>query len=220
MARRRVDRVLRRTVLLLLPLLTACVGDDLPQRTEFPALHYDYLTPLRLNVATVDVPDAPPPGPLDQVNPAPPGQTLRRMALDRIGAGGTTGRAVFVVDQAGITEAGDGLSGVMAVHLDVLRPDGGRAAFAEARVTRQASLPRRADMPTALYDMTRAMMDDMNVELEFQARRSLRDWLQSAETAPAPAPVQQEDLSAPGQPFKHPIAPPTPPEQPAPIPGT
>ena len=220
--------MLRRGVLLLPLLLAACGGDDLPQRTEFPALRYDYLAPLRLNVATVDVPDAPPPGPLDQVNPAPPGQTLRRMATDRIGAGGATGRAVFVVDQAGITQAGDGLSGVMAVHLDVLRPDGGRAAFAEARVTRQASLPRRPDLPAALYDMTRAMMDDMNVELEFQVRRSLRDWLQSAETAPAPAPVQQQDLSAPGQPPGQPSgqppgqpnAPPPPQEQPTPAPGS
>jgi len=115
MARRRAGKMLRRTALLLPLLLAACSGDDLAQRTEFPALHYDYLTPLRLNVATVDVPDAPPPGPLDAVNPAPPGQTLRRMALDRIGAGGATGRAVFVVDQASITQAGDGLSGVMAV---------------------------------------------------------------------------------------------------------
>ncbi len=216
MARRRAGRMLRRTALLMPLLLVACAGDDLPQRTEFPALRYDYLTPLRLNVATVDVADAPPPGPLDALNPAPPGQTLRRMALDRIGAGGTTGRAVFVVDQASITQTGDGLFGVMAVHLDVLRPDGGRAAFAEARVTRQASLPRRAELPAALYDMTRAMTDDMNVELEFQARRSLRDWLQSAETAPAPAPVQQQDLSAPGQP----AVPPAPPEQPTPAPGS
>lgn len=208
--------MLRRTVLLLPLLLAACGGEDMPQRTEFPALHYDYLTPLRLNVAAVDVPDAPPPGPLDAMNPAPPGQTLRRMAMDRIGAGGATGRAAFVVDQASVTQSGESLSGVMAVHLDVLRPDGGRSAFAEARVTRQASLPRRTELPGALYDMTRAMMDDMNVELEFQARRSLRDWLQSAETAPAPAPVQQQNLSAPGQP----ATPPIPPEQPIPAPGS
>ena len=199
--------MLRRTALLLPLLLAACGGDDLPPRADFPALHYEYLTPLRLNVATVDVPDAPPPGPLDGVNPAPPGQALRRMALDRIGAGGSTGRAVFVIDQASITQAGGGLSGIMAVHLDILGPDGGRAAYAEARVTRQATLPRRADLPAALYDMTRAMMDDMNVEFEFQARRALRDWLQSAEPAPAPAPVQQQELSAPVRPEAAPFRP-------------
>ena len=67
--------MLRRNVVLLPLLLAACGGDDLPQRTEFPALRYSYLTPLRLNVATVDVADAPPPGPLDGLNPAPPGPT-------------------------------------------------------------------------------------------------------------------------------------------------
>ena len=64
--------MLRRAALLLPLLPAACGGDDLLARTEFPALHYEYLTPLRLNVGTVDVPDAPPPGPLDGVNPAPP----------------------------------------------------------------------------------------------------------------------------------------------------
>jgi hypothetical protein len=50
---------------------------------------------------------------------------------------------------------------------------------------------------SALYDMTKQMLDDMNVELEFQIRRSLRDNLQSTTTAPAPPPVEQQDLSAP-----------------------
>ena len=81
MARRRAGRMLRRAALLLPLLLVACGGDDLPPRADFPALHYDYLTPLRLNVGAVDVVDAPAPGPLDGVNPAPPGQALRRMAL-------------------------------------------------------------------------------------------------------------------------------------------
>ena len=140
--------------------------------------------------------------------------------MDRIGAGGSTGRAVFVIDQASITQAGGGLSGVLAVHLDILRPEGGRAAYAEARVTRQATLPRRADLPAALYDITRAMMDDMNVEFEFQARRALRDWLQSAEPVPAPAPVQQQELSAPGRPAAAPPQPEPPPRQPAVSPGS
>ncbi len=193
---------MRRRAALLLPLLLAagCTGDDPPPRMDAGPLRYDHLTPLRLNVGAVDVPDAPPPGPLDSQNPSPPGQALRRMALDRIGAGGSTGRAVFAIDDASIVQSGSGLAGVMAVHLDILAADGGRAAFAEARVTRQAPLPRGAGLPTALQDMTRAMMDDMNVELEFQVRRALRGWLQSAETAPAPAPVQQEDLGAPGRP--------------------
>lgn len=187
----------RRAALLLPLALAACGGDGPPLRQDFPALHFDYLTPLRLNVGAVDVGDAPAPGPLDAINPAPPGEALRRMAQDRLGALGSTGRAVFAIDAADIAEARGSLSGVMAVHLDILRPDGARAAFAEARVSRSAQLPRRADLRAVLYDMTRAMMDDMNVEFEFQARRALRDWLQGPATAPPPAPVQQQDLTAP-----------------------
>lgn len=190
----------RRGVLLLAVLAVAGCTDDVPLPPPAAAgpLRYGHLTPLRLNVATVDVPDAPPPGPLDGQNPSPPGQTLRQMAQDRILAGGSTGRAAFVVDAATVVRDGNSLAGAMAVHLDILGPDGGRIAYAEARVSRQAPLPRRADLPGALQDMTRAMMDDMNVELEFQARQALRDWLQSAGAAPAPAAVQREELPAPG----------------------
>ena len=190
--------IARRAALLLPFGLAACGSDDPPPRVSFPELHYDYLTPLRLNVASVDMVDGPP-GPLDAQNPAPPGAALRRMALDRIGAGGSTGRAVFTIDTATITQGGPGLSGIMAVHLDILSPDGGRVAFAEARVFRGTALPRRGDLRGTLYDLTRAMMDDMNVELEFQVRRNLREWLQEATTAPAPAPVERQDLSGPGR---------------------
>ena len=192
--------MLRRTVLLLPLLAAACVENGLQAPAVFPPLSYGHLTPLRLNVAAVDVGQAPPPGPLDAENPAPPGPVLRQMALDRIGTVGNTGRAAFVIDTARITEAGCGLAGVMDVRLDILGPDGTRAAYAEARVTRQAALPPRSALPAALYDMTRAMMDDMNIELEFQARRALHDWLQSAETAPAPAPVEQQALPQPNRP--------------------
>ena len=187
----------RRMALLLPAALAACVGDDDVPRQDFPALHYDYLTLLRLNVGAVDVGEAPPAGPLDAGNPAPPGAALRQMALDRIGAGGSAGRAAFHIDAAQIAQGGGGLQGVLAVHLDILDPAGGRLAFAEARVSRQ-STGSRGGQRAALYDMTRSMMDDMNIEFEFQVRRSLKAWLQDATPAPAPAPVEQQDLSAPG----------------------
>ena len=56
------------------------------------------------------------------------------------------------------------------------------------------------DLRTALYDITTQMMQDMNVEFEFQVRQSLRDWLQVATTAPPPPPVEQQPLGAPVRP--------------------
>ena len=187
---------LARRALLLLPILAAGCGDDGPARTGFAPLTFSYLTPLRLNVAAIEEAPPPPPGPLDDINPAPPAQALIRMAQDRLGAGGSLGRAVFVIDDATITRTGSVLNGTLAVHLDVLTSDGTRAGFAEARVSRRAE-GVGSDLPAALHDMTAQMMQDMNVEFEFQVRQSLREWLQEATTAPPPPTVEQQPLSPP-----------------------
>lgn len=193
-----------RRALVLLPLLgaaaclTGCGGDAAPTRTSFPPLRYDYLTPIRLNVASIEVQDeaAGPPG-AGATLPVSPAQALRSMAEDRLLAAGAQGRAVFVIDQAVLTPVGRGLAGTLAVHLDVLSPEGGRAGFAEAQVSRRVSSVG-SDPRGAAYDLLRQMMDDMNVEFEFQVRRSLRDSLQTtAPNAPPPAPVEQQDLSPP-----------------------
>lgn len=185
---------LPRRAALLLPWAVAACGGEASSR-PMPPLRYDYLTPLRLNVAAVDVGDAPPPSPVEALSPAPAGATLRQMALDRLAAGGISGRAAFVIDQAQVGQSPGGLSGLLAVHLDILGADGARAGFAEARVSRSSTAD--GDLRGALYDLTRQMMDDMNVELEFEIRRSLRDWLQDPTAAPPPAPVEQQDLPSP-----------------------
>lgn len=190
----------RRALIVLLPLVAAGCGDGdpLPARDGFPPLNYSYLTPLRLNVASIEEAAPPPPGSLDDINPAPPAQALLRMAQDRLSAGGTLGRAVFSIDEASIVRRGGGLDGVLAVHLDVLTSEGSRAGFAEARVSRRAD--GIGDLRSALYDITVQMMQDMNIEFEFQVRQSLRDWLQEATTAPPPAAVEKQPLGAPSRP--------------------
>ena len=188
-------RLTRRRALLL-PLLVAACGEDAPVRTSFPPLRYEYLTPLRLNVAAIEYAPPPEPGPLDGLNPSPPAQALLRMAHDRLAAGGSLGRGVFVIDQALISRIPDGLEGALTVHLDVLTSEGTRAGFAEARVSRRLA-GIGSDLRGALYDITQQMMQDMNVEFEYQVRRSLHDWLQDTTTAPLPAPVQQQSLSPP-----------------------
>lgn len=188
----------RRALLLLSLLLASCTGEPQATRT-FAPISYGYLTPLRLNVGAVEVADAPPPGPLDASSPAPLGETLRRIGADRLAAGGSVGRAVFAVDEAAVTQFGNTLSAQAAVQLEILGADGARAGFAEARVSRRvAGVGRGAAYRGALYDLTRQIGDDMNVEFEFQVRRSLREWLQDPTTAPPPAPVEQQELTAPG----------------------
>ena len=153
-------------------------------------MRYDHLTPIRLDVARIDVDERfiPAPGGLDAQSPVRPADALRGMARDRLLPGGTSGRAVFVIDEASIVGAQGGLNGTMAVRLDVLTADGTRAGFAEARVSRRRVGTERGESLRAVrYEMTRQMMDDMNVEFEFQVRRALRDWMQDTATAPTPA---------------------------------
>lgn len=187
---------LARRSLLLLPLLAAGCAGDAPARNDFPPLTYGYLTPLRLNVASIEEAPPPPPGPLNGINPASPAQALLRMAQDRLAASGSLGRAVFTVEDASITRSGGGLDGALAVRLDVMTSDGTRAGFAQARVSRRAE-GIGSDLPAALYDITAKMMQDMNVEFEFQVRQSLREWLQETTTAPPPAAVEQQPLGTP-----------------------
>jgi hypothetical protein len=188
-----LTRVSRRLALLL-PLVGTGCGEDMSPG-PMPPLRYDYLMPLRLNVAAVDIGDAPPPSPIEAQSPVPAGMALRQMALDRLTADGASGRAVFVIDTAQISQSAGGLSGIMAVHLDILATDGARVGFAEARVSRTATA--RGNLRRALYDLTRQMMDDMNVEFEFELRRSLREWLQDVTAAPTPGPVEQQEMPVP-----------------------
>lgn len=187
--------VLTRRASLMVPLLLAACGDDAPAR-EFSMPRYDYLTRLQINVASIGFADLPPPGPLDRVSPVPAGPALRQMVEDRLAAGGSSGRAVVTIEDAAIARSGGGLDGTMAIRIDILSADGGRVGFAEARVARRTTGIGR-DLRGALYDITKQMLDDMNVELEFQLRRSLRDYLQATAVAPAPAAVQQQDLAPP-----------------------
>jgi hypothetical protein len=68
------------------------------------------------------------------------------------------------------------------------------AGFAEARVARQKTGDIE-DLRSALYDMTKQMMDSMNIEFEYQVRHNLKDWLVSSSAAPTP--VQQQNLALP-----------------------
>lgn len=195
---------------LALPLLAAACASDggSPPAREFPPLRYDYLPPLDLNVASVEIGSnfVPAPEGPAALAPVSPVEALEQMARDRLRADGSSGKAVFVVDDASIVPVPGGLSGTMAVHLDVLTNDGTRAGYTEARVSQLYTGPLN-DIRATDYDLIKQMMDRMNIELEFQVKRTLRDWLQQTQTAPPPAPVQQQDLGPPGAP---------PPAQPAP----
>jgi len=196
-------------------LLAACGGGG-GSEPAFKPLNYGYLTPLRLNVGQIRIEDhvPPPAGPNDlgPTSPVPPDQALQQMAKDRLVAAGNSGTAVFVIDGAGITGQESGpLDGSMAVHLDIVTGSGGHAGYAEAHVTRNFVPGANTDnggLREQLYRLTSQMMQDMNVEFEYQLRRTLGDWLVDASGAPLASTVEQQSLGTPGS------APPV-----APLPG-
>ncbi len=197
---------LSRRLLLLCPFALAACGDE-AAAPSYPPLTYDYLEPLKLNVAQIDIDDSwAPRGASRQVeylSPSRPRDALLRMARDRLVAGGNKGRASFVIEDASIIRGVATYEGSLAVRLDIVDDAGTRLGQAIARITQVRPAREESDAAVrgTLYAFTRDMMRDMNVEFEFQVKKTLRDMLQSTDaTAPAPPKVESEDLLAPKKP--------------------
>ena len=128
------------------------------------------------------------------------------MAEDRLVAMGTEGTARFLVSNATLVrEPGDRLSCRLLCRLEILSAEGRPAAFVEAEARRTRTLSDRATMPARLRateELVRGAMEELNVEFEFQIRRTLRAWLVEGAAppiAPSGAPaggetIQREDL--------------------------
>jgi hypothetical protein len=191
-------------------LLAGCAGEDDggPVTRPGPPPSYAHLIALRLNVAEIEVVDQPPPGPAGRVMPpAPinPAEAMARMARDRLVAAGTAGRGRFTIEQASLirgelaggafSSGGERLVCELRCRLEVVGAGGERAGSVEAQARRvlnapgQSSAARRA---AAADRVVRAAMESLNVEFEYQIRRSLRDWLLPSlppGVAPPPPPV-------------------------------
>jgi hypothetical protein len=187
-------RHLTRRFVLLLPLaIAACGGDD--DELGFAPLRFNDLPPIQLQVASIAIEQRfIPAGVAPDVSyrdPAPPIEALKAMANDRLQAFGTANKAVFAILDASLTRDNDVVTGSFAVSLAILDDSGTQLGFAEARV--QSRHPGRInDIRPVLYDITRALMSDMNIEFEYQIRQHLKAWLTTG-AAPA-APVEQAPL--------------------------
>ncbi|MSP00345.1 MAG: hypothetical protein EXR07_04735 [Acetobacteraceae bacterium] len=183
----------RRAALFLPPLLAACGGDEPsrpPPRGNFPPLRYGFLPPIGLNVQRVEMAEG-------FIRPAGDGElsdgsaaeTLFAMARDRLKPVAPNGTAMFRIVTASIARRRDTLNGTLAVRLDVRNEDGTSSGYAEARVNAEKTGPI-SDQRTAAHEMLKALMDDMNVELEFQIRSKLRAWIVEPPVEPVPpAPI-------------------------------
>ncbi|MFH5924223.1 hypothetical protein [Roseomonas xinghualingensis] len=182
------------------PLLLLACGEREPPPT--PRLQgYAWLTPLRLNVADLEVLEELVDGRVDPPAPLMPAAEVARMGRDRIIPSGTTGRARFVVEAASLTRSGDTLSVLLRARVEVLDQDR-RVAFAQAEARRGLSGVGggNAARARAAEEIVARAMEDLNVEFELQVRRNLREWLLDttpvAPAAPLDAPggIQRQEL--------------------------
>jgi hypothetical protein len=191
----RTGYLTRRFVLLLPLALAACGGEPEP---DYEPLRYNYLPPLQLNVAGIAVeqrfiPAGVPPDVTNQ-DPVAPIDALKSMANDRLQAFGTANKAVFAILDASMIRDNDTVIGSFAVSLTILDDSGTQTGFAEARVQSRHS-GRIRDLRPVLYDMTKSIMSDMNIEFEYQIRRNLKAWLTNG--AAPDTPVEQTPLEQP-----------------------
>ena len=185
----------RRSALLLPLVLAACGGEE---ERVFEPLRYNYLPPIQLNVASIAVEQRFVPSGIDPdvsgMDPVPPIEALKAMANDRLQAFGTSNKAVFAILDGSLVRQDDGVNGSMAVSLTIFDDNGTQLGFAEARVqSRRTGVS--GNLRPVLYDMTKAMMSDMNVEFEYQLRHNLKDYLTSP--AAPDTPVEQAPLEQP-----------------------
>lgn len=199
MPRRPLPRTLALCAILSLPAaLAGCVTEATPPPAVAP-IDYSAYSKLPLNVASINieqryfasgqVPDVSADDPINPVS------ALRQMAQERLQAAGASGTAVFSIDNASVIEQDGELIGAATVTLSIVDGRGARVGYASATATRQL-VGFGSDLRGALYSLTGALIQQMNVEFENQVRRSLGPWLLSA--GGAPAPVQAQPLGAPG----------------------
>jgi hypothetical protein len=213
----------RRAALLMTIAMAACSSEPEPPPQDYPQPHYDYLPQIRMSVSDVEIDDSwAPRGAgrhVENLAPVTPRDALRQMGQDRLFASGGPGRAVFVIEDASIIRATNQYLGTFAVRVDIADAGGNQLASATARGTRTRVIgsESRNGIRSDLYGLVTDMMADMNVELEYQLRRALKEAPQATRPAsPEAEPVQIQDLSNPGAP---PVLPPSDPQQPAPLVG-
>ncbi len=196
---RRLSRLLVATLLPVAGLaLAAC--ELTPPSGDFPELTYAHLTPLRFDVASVEVEQAYQPSSeapnVELLFPVRPGQAAANWGRDRLQAVGASRRMRYIVREAPVIETAletkSGLTGVvtrdqseryearLTVEVEIL-DDGGRTeGNAMTRVVRSITVPENATLherEEVWYRLTQKVMNDMNTQLEETLKRILFRYL-------------------------------------------
>jgi hypothetical protein len=193
-----------------LALLTSCESG--PPRPAYPDLSYAHLAPIMLNVADVQVvreyvsPGTRPN--VEQMFPAVPAAVAERWARDRLRAAGREGVATVRIVNASVVEVAlprtGGVRGavttdqserydaVLEISVEASRRSDGRRAMVSSRAQRSRTVPEDItlnDREKVWFEMTEALMNDINAALERQIYDNFGDFvLRGAAPMSGPAP--------------------------------
>lgn len=176
--------------------LAGCSHSHSPE--TFPKPDYSYLPSLYFNVEYLHTLNQAPVTErnLAEQSPSPPASTLTLMAQQRLKTTGSTGTASFAITQATITkQAHDIFAGTFSIKLTVDDPTQQHHGQITATVHQQRSFSSRLSQQQNLYTLNQSMMDDMNVEIEYQIRKHLSDWLTDATGTPLSGQINSQDLN-------------------------
>ncbi len=170
-----------------------------PSRT-FPELTYQHLGLIELDVGSVERKSSyksPMTSPnVDHLFPTPPLDALNKWAAERLIASGSKDVARFTIVEASVKESAlekkKGLEGAFTKEqseryearleaiLEILDETGHSKGFASANVSRSITVREDAtvnDREQAWFNLTEALMKDINVEMEKNISQYLGGWL-------------------------------------------
>jgi hypothetical protein len=180
--------------------LLALVACSTMQTEPVPELTFVHQSPIGLNVASLDITSAyrapmQPPHVEDKL-PVPPEEALKRWARERLRALGSSGTARFTVLTAAVTEEqlpktkgflgafeiepGARYTATVEAQLEIFDAEGKRLGLTSARTTRARILEQgwtREERERFWYDLTKAVMDDFNEQMERSIRQYLNPWV-------------------------------------------
>ncbi len=178
--------------------VAACAPAAAPK--TFPELTYRHLQPIDLMVASVEVKSdftaSMTPPRMEHRFPTPPAEALLRWARDRLQASGGEATARFTVTDGAAVETAlatqKGIKGaftkeqserydaVLEARLEIFDFGGNSLGHATARAHRSITVREDAtvnDREQVWFDLTEALMKDINGELEKNISAYLGNWL-------------------------------------------
>lgn len=185
-------------VLLAVFALAGC--ETVVPQPRFPELSFSHLRPIRLDVARIEIvseyrPSTAKPN-VEHLFPVKPEAVVRRWAKDRLWPAGPAGVARMTIKRAGVvevplkrtsglrgmltTDQSERYDGVIEVEIRIFGAGGKQRGIVRSRAERSRSVAEDITLherETVWFQMTEAMMNDLNSSLEKQIRSHLQAML-------------------------------------------